>query len=324
MYSLGPVFQTSQDWLQVLDLAIALQDRSSEARAVWGLWTASTYGGRALEALPYAQQFQQLSGHRNDTGMQLMGERIVAISECNLGRLKAAHDRLQTMLARYDAQSHRWQTPGFLIDHGAMARATLARVLWLQGEPAAGNALAQQVLAKVQAQGHAISQCYVLLEAILPLAFMQFDREAVERGLRLLADLADQNGLVIWKASVRVMRLAARLMAGAPVDASALWESLADLSATGYEAHHGWLCGVIAERLGARGDGALALGFAEAALTRCEATGEAWIVPELLRVKARLLGNAGRDDAAGRILSEAFEMAGGQGASLWQSRIAEP
>lgn len=322
MYTPGPLPQSSEEWRRVLQLAIELNDFSHQARAVWGLWTACNYGGRAREAMAFASRYNALSGLQNQTAMQVLGDRIIGVSEFYLGQLETARSRLEGMLDRYAPSAHRWKTLGFVIDHGMMARATLARLLWLLGKPDRAWALAQQTLAAAQQQGHAISQCYVLLEGVLPLAFMLRDRDAVSMGIKLLGDLSEQNGLAIWKAAVRVLWLVARLTGGSPVQAVVLFESLADLSATGYEAHHAWLSGLIADELGKQGDTEAALGLIDAALARCDATGEAWIVPELLRVKASILATSPKQQAAAAaILCDALALADQMHALSWRLRI---
>lgn len=317
MYTPGPTAQTARDWERVLEIATGLDNRPSQARAVWGLWTAAIYGGRAREAAAYAAHYAELSEQQNHGAMKLLGQRIIGVSAAALGQLEFARDRLEYMVSRYVPSSHRWKTLGFVIDHSVMAKATLARVLWLQGNPGRGWELAKAAAAA--AQSHAISHGYVLIEAVLPLAFMLRDEEAVAQGVRQLRGLADQNGLAIWKAAVRVLWLASRLAAGASVPVPSLQDSLAALSATGYEAHHGWLCSVIAEALGAQGQTEAALRFADAALARCERTGEAWIVPELLRVRSEILWERNGQVAD---LVRASKLAREQGALAWEGRIS--
>ncbi len=321
-YTPGPLPHSIEEWRRVLDLATELGDFSHQARAIWGLWTAGNYGGRAREAMDYASHFSALSTQQGHAAMQVLGQRIIGVSEFYLGQLDTARSHLEDMLDRYAPSAHRWKTFGFVIDHGMMARATLARLLWLLGKPDRAWALAQQALAATQRQDHAISQCYVLLEGVLPLAFMLRDRNAVSLGIQLLGTLSEQNGLSIWKAAVRVLWLAARLTGGSPVQAVVLFEGLADLSATGYEAHHGWLSGLIADELGKQGEADAALRLIDTALTRCDATGEAWIVPELLRVKASILaGSHAQHEAAAVLLCRALALADQQHALSWRLRI---
>ena len=80
---------------------------------------------------------------------------------------------------------------------------------------------------------------------------------------------------------------------------------------------------MIAEQLGLRGEVEAAGSLVETALARCDLTGEAWIVPELLRVKAGLLSRVpGHDDGASVALARAQALAREQNALAWQLRIA--
>jgi hypothetical protein len=307
----------------VLSLATRLDDPSIRSRAVWGLWTAHCYGGRPREALEQATAFSCLSARRGDQARQLLGDRITGVALHYLGDQDAARELLQDMIARYAPDLHRWQTLGFSIDHGLMAKATLARILWLQGRPAEAQHMGREALSAVRSQGHAISICYVLTEAAIPLALMARDDEAAARGLRLLEDVAAQNGLAIWQAAARFTQLAAQLARGDRVGLAPLREALAALQRTGYTMHAAWLCGIAAEALAKQGELSGAAVLIEEALTTCAAAEEGWAVAELLRVKAQVVLAATSDAAAAEaLLRQGLDLAERQHALAWELRAA--
>lgn len=323
MYSTGPVPQTAALWRTVLEDATALDDAEFQARALWALWTASIYGGAPREALGFAEQFSSLAAERRDTAKLLMGERLIGVALHALGEQQAARERLEGLLARYAPSVHRWHTLGSQIDQGLMARSTLSRILWLQGFPDRALKLREQALQGVRAQGHAIALCYVLFASAIPVAFEAGDIDAARAALDLLQDVAAQNGLTIWLAGGRCVRLVIEARS-APVPVERLHASLADLRTTGYLSHGAWLSGLMAEAVGRQDDTAAGLTLVNQALTDCERSGEQWYVAELLRIKGELTAQdpAAATGVARELMQKALDIARRQGALSWELRAA--
>ncbi len=96
----------------------------------------------------------------------------------------------------------------------------------------------------------------------------------------------------------------------------------ARFSAHGY---HTTALGNLAEGLAAAGDLAGGHRAIDAALAQSRRYEERWCLPELLRIKARVLaleGNADSAIAAEDCLSESLDWAGTQGAWSWELRAA--
>jgi predicted ATPase/DNA-binding winged helix-turn-helix (wHTH) protein len=325
MYTPGPVAETTATWEAVLAIAIEFGDQMSEARALWGLWTACIYGGMPRAALAFAERFHRLSVTQHDaTARSLLGERAIGVSLHYMGQQQAARDCLQAMIDHYSPAVHRWQTLGFQIDHGMMARATLARILWLQGFPDQAVAMTAQAVEAARRQGHAISFCYVLFEAALPVALLVGDLDAATQALDTLQELAVQNGLAIWQSGAACMRLAIRFAQGQTIPTPQLHAALQGLSATGYTAHSAWLTSIFATACGAQGATAAGQALADKALSECDKSAENWCVPELLRIKAELLMQDPLTPrkTAEALLHQAQDLARKQGARSWEQRIA--
>jgi hypothetical protein len=102
------------------------------------------------------------------------------------------------MLSAYVPAVHRWNTLGFRIDHGIVARATLARVLWVQGETARALRLAEITAEAAQDYAHEMVTCYVLVEALVPIALMMDEHDIAARALAKLRDISSRVGFSIW------------------------------------------------------------------------------------------------------------------------------
>ena len=322
MYNPGPLPQTVRAWERVLEIATEAEFGPGQARALWGLWTASTYGGRPRDALGYAQRHAAVKIADEDV-MYLPSERIIGVALHLMGDQRAARARLEAMLARYVFLRPGYYTPGFQLDQGAMARVTLVRVLWVMGQTADALAMLEEVLREVRGANHALSVCYAIIEAAIPILLMAGDPHAAARELELLQRLADQNGFAIWQAGARAMHVAIRSAQGEAVPAVDVVEAFSALRVTGYTAPATWLAGFLAdarttqESLDAHAD------RVASAIADGERFGELWHVPELLRVQATLTVLA-RPDAsreARDLLVRAANLAHEQGAEAWERRI---
>ena len=80
--------------------------------------------------------------------------------------------------------------------------------------------------------------------------------------------------------------------------------------------------GVLAEGLLARGQISDALETVDGAIGRCRASGEAWCLAELMRIRAMALAGASRLTEAVAALTDGFEIARAQGALAWELRLA--
>ena len=318
-YTAGPVAQTMEAWKRVLILATRAAFPEGEARAFWGLWTACSYGGQPREALGYAQRYAvtQIDDGYATTG--ILGERIIGVSLHLLGEQAAARARLEGMLARYTPFPH-FYTPGFQLDHAAMTRVTLVRVLWVMGDSEAALTLLDEVMPEVRRVKHPLGVCYAVIEAAVPVLVMTGDLDGAARELDLLRSVADQNGFAIWQAGARAMRLAIDAARGEALPARDVQDVFSALHATGYTAPAAWLSGLVADARGSQESSAARIGRVDEAIAHGERFGEMWTVPELLRVKATLTAPDHPVEAQA-LLVRAAALARKQGAAAWERRI---
>ena len=323
MYNPGPLPQTVRAWERVLEIATDAGFRPGQARALWGLWTASTYGGRPREALGYAQRHAAVKIDDEDTITHLPSERIIGVALHLMGDQLAARARLEGMLAKYVFQRPGYYTPGFQLDQGAMARVTLVRVLWVMGQADDALAMLNEVLREVRRANHAISVCYAIIEAAIPILLMAGDPHAAARELELLQRLADQNGFAIWQAGAQAMHVAIRSARGEAVAAHDVLEAFSALRATGYTAPAAWLAGFLADARATQESLDAHAERVASAIVDGERFGELWHMPELLRVQATLTVLARPDAAceARDLLARAANLAHEQGAETWERRI---
>jgi predicted ATPase/DNA-binding winged helix-turn-helix (wHTH) protein len=326
VYTRGPGPETIAAWESVLEAATGLGDTEYQARALWGLWNAYIYGGAPRVGLTFARRFFDLAQSAADAAKLLMGHRIIGISLHYLGDQSDARNHIQKMLARYVRTVHRWHTVGFRVDQSIVARATLARILWLQGFPDQAIRISKTAVDDAQAYEHAMSTCYVLVEAAIPLSLMTGDLDAAEGLLAMLRDQLSRHGFVIWEACARCFQEALLIRRG-DVDAGLrrLGVALDELRETGFLAPLTALLAVQAEGLSDVGQTAAGLAVIDVALARCERDEQRWCIADLLRIKGELASKESismRDSSPDEYFLKALDWARRQGALSLELRAA--
>jgi predicted ATPase/DNA-binding winged helix-turn-helix (wHTH) protein len=326
VYTSGPNKETIGAWADVLAIATDLNDTEQQARALWGLWNAHIYAGAPRAALPFAERFLTLAALTDNETKRLLGHRLIGIALHALGRHAEARSHIEHMLARYSRATHKWLTTGLRIDHGMMARATLARILCLGGFPDTALGETAETVAAIQANDHPMALCYVLVEAGVPLSLIVGDLAGAERYLSLLLGLSERHGYAAWAAWARLFRAALLIRSGDGSAGLALYQlAEPELSRTGFAEGVTAGLGLIAEALGGAGRIDEGLAVAEQALARVSDDGERWYIPELLRVTGELM--AWQTDTTTitvpeGYLRQALNEAQKQGALLWELRAA--
>ncbi|WP_063499521.1 ATP-binding protein [Paraburkholderia phytofirmans] len=324
VYTVGPTKDTHDRWSDVLSLAIAVGDAHFESRAVWGLWNAHQYGGEAHEALLLARRFNALAQQHGDTTNRVIGRRIEGIALHYAGEQAAAREQLEGMLNTYVPAVHRWNALGFRIDHGIVARATLARVLWVQGETERALRLAEIAAEAAQDYAHEMVTCYVLVEALVPIALMMGERDIAARALAMLRDIASRVGFSIWLSACSCYEeYLFSVVPGEHRQRLALFRLAIDkLHETGFLAPLTFLLCRFAQAQADYGRFDEAMTAINEALRHCERTGERWYYAEICRVKGAIVQMTGGGGDAGTWFLAGLESASRQGAGALEVRAA--
>jgi hypothetical protein len=218
---------------------------------------------------------------------------------------------------------HAWQLLGSRLDQATVTRATLARVLWLQGYPDQALGLIDRAMRDAVADNYPMSMLYVLVEAAIPVSLFAGDVVSVRRFLGILLDQAPQTGFRIWQTYGRcfeAMLLAMDDARGLQVPEFA--DAIRELRETGFCAHLTMFLGALAGVEGAASRVAEGLRAIDDALAWCETHAERWLIAELLRIKADILLRHGQEAQAAAHLQDALEWARRQGALSWDLRTA--
>ncbi|NMJ41079.1 hypothetical protein GWK16_07500 [Roseomonas sp. JC162] len=323
MYAIGRVERSTAAWRAALDLAEALGDRDYQQRALWALWADRTNHGAFREALAIADRFRALmASEEADATDRLVGERMTGASLHFLGEQARARAHIDHMIERYVAPSRRSHVVRYQFDQLVTARITRARILWLQGFPDQALQEVEASVARAISLSHTLSLCNVLAQAACPIALLAGDHAAAARHLALLRRHTGAQALDVWRAYAdgfegEFLARTGRPETGLPL----LRDAVEELRRAHFTQYLTAFLAALGDCLIAQGQAEDGLAVIEEALARCEATGERWCLPELLRLKGEALIALARPDA-GALFEASLALAREQGVPAWELRAA--
>ncbi len=325
MYARGLVPELGVIWARIFEIAERLGDTKYQLRSLWGRWAFHVSGNEHQVALQLAQRFCALAAKQPDQTEELVGERMMGVSQFWLGDLPAARRHLERVLARHAAPHYRSYIIRYQTDPHVTARAVLARILWLQGFPEQALRTAEGAVEDAGAINHEVSLCYALAHGGCSIALWIGDLDRAERYVTMLLDHSASHALPYWGALGRIHQ-AVLVMRRGDIDRGLrlLRIVLDDLSAMSAMNYLMFLSN-LAEAFGRAGQIADGLATTERAIQRSENIEERWVIAELLRVKGELVllqGGSGAAAEAETHFRQALDWARRQGALSWELRTA--
>jgi predicted ATPase/DNA-binding winged helix-turn-helix (wHTH) protein len=312
-------------WTRALEIAENLDDTEHQLRSLWGLWLFQTASSQHRLALALARKFSSIAASLSDRNDQLIGERLIGVSQHWLGDQLRARRYIEHMLGHYVVPAPKSHVIRFQSDQRATALAFLARVLWLQGFPDQAARTVETSIDEARATNHANSLCYVLGHAACLIALLNGDLATAEHYAGMLLDESTRQALPVWRALGRSYQGALAIKRGDVMTGLRLLQAGFDeLGEAGFAALQ-LIPLLTAEVLGRAGRIAEGLAAIEEAIDRSERTEECWRMGELLCVKGELLLSQGTEGAAAvaeDLFRRALDLARRQGALSWELRAA--
>jgi predicted ATPase/DNA-binding winged helix-turn-helix (wHTH) protein len=300
----------SEDHLQKARvIAQKTDDTTHELKVLWMLYGIAGNSGNYRKELAYAEMYNATASASMDAMAESRRHRILGRSFGDLGRLALAREHLELALRTNGASMPRLTLNAYEINDWIAARATLARILWLQGFPDDAKKEADQCIAEALQVGHEQSTCWAIAFSLCPIAIWRGDFGQAETLVSLLLERSEivfehyhEWGLLYRQFLGQAISTSGRADAICHSNVKAKIPAQADLFATF--------------------DGAF---VGPDTLARAQADEEIWCAPELLRAWACRLVSGGDKTAhseAEAMLLHSFELAQRQDAKAWQLRTA--
>jgi predicted ATPase/DNA-binding winged helix-turn-helix (wHTH) protein len=326
--TMGPAERAKTLLTEALEIADALNHLRAQARALTTLVPIYAFRGEYARGQIAAERMEQIA-HRIDDPIQLrLAYQQMGVMLFLRGRPREAQQYLERVLRFSAASGDRRDAIYYNSNDHAVARAMLARALWVQGFAEQALHEARLSLKELQGTDHQLLLCQILNQGICRIATMTGDFATADREIARLIEMATDLNAHVWKTVGHFLKgnlLVERgeFAQGLPV----LRDAFETCDRTGWRLSYAEFKGVLA--LGLAGTGRLdealvALDDAMAA-DREGADGRGWYAPELLRIKGELLLQQATDQAmltAEDCFDRAAQMARAQGALFWELRAA--
>lgn len=323
MFTQGNSELAEKALLRALDIAVALGDRSSQLRLLGRLQIFYERIGDFPSSLAWAEQAVEVGNLIGKPEAIAVAASLAGISHHLLGNQTLARQELELSL-RNSVPAQRSDTIHYGFDHRNRTGLGLARTLWLMGFPDQARCWAERVEAEAAALDHAVTHCIALVWTLC-IHIWTGDLDKATAGLKTFTRIAETNAFGPYAAAAIGIRGAIAIRSGLAGDAVALLEeSLARLHGMRYELLTTSFEISLAEGLVLNGQHEKALKQANSTIEHCRKSGDAFALPELLRIKADVLRILTPDDinAVETLLDESITMARQQGARAWELRAS--
>jgi predicted ATPase len=325
-------------WHDVLWLATDKHNEEFQSRALWGLWNATLAGAQIHASLMYATLFQMLADERGIELQRILADHVVAVSLHSLGAHAEARVRLENVLSGLAAQQYSASRPSeFRADPSVVANGTLARIIWIQGDPDRAMAMIDAAVDSVSADRPEPSLSHVLAAVAVPLALLSGDLPTAARYLDMLRAQARLHRFEIWRECCDCLGAHLDILNGQfDKGLRALERSLVALRARGFRRLLTPPLGVYAQAQAHAGRTVEARQILLETLAFCNKNGEEIFSPDIWRIlgvvalleahsaAAQGLSPTEYEADAQSSFLRAIQMAQQQGARMWELRAAVP
>jgi predicted ATPase/DNA-binding winged helix-turn-helix (wHTH) protein len=312
---------------KAIDDAESLDDVGSQLQALWAVWMQRINNGENRAAQDAAERFLRIAQHHGRLADVLVGDRFMGNTMHYGGNQPQARRDFERMLDRYVTPDDQRHSVWFFYDQRVLARAILARVLWLQGFLDQAKELAQASLREAEATDHRLSVCHNLGMAVCPIALMTGDLATARWSVAMLMDLVKGDSLTFWTSWGSCLQAHLLIKQGDAGAGVAMLRSALDIRGrTAWKIRLPEFLGILAEGLARIGRFTEAVATIDEALADSDRDGRRWYVAELLRLKGDVLLQEAESlmiPIAVDCFSAALEVAEQQGALFWQLRAAQ-
>lgn len=325
-YAAGSVDRSWDALSEAFDISERLGETDIQLRTLWAMWSHRLNRGEHRATRDLAERFVQVARHAGNADDVLIGDRLLGATLHYEGRQREARPYLERFLDLYVADGPRRRSMWVHLDQRLYARSYLARTLLLQGLADQAKRHAQAALADAQAAGDEISLCFYFGEVATPIALVIGDLAAAAGSISALIELSSRQSATYWTSYGPCLQAVLLLRRGELADGiTLLTSSLEAFRGIGQTIDYLSLLGALAGGLAEAGRCAEALSTIEEALADSRRDGRGWYLPELLRIKGKLLLQEAKipsTAAAEACFHQSIETAQRQGALYWELRAA--
>jgi tetratricopeptide (TPR) repeat protein len=196
--TMGPPTQATALLTEALETADALNDLHVQARALSPLVPICAFRGQYAKGQSAAERIEQVAHRIGDPKHLRLAYQQMGVTLFLRGRLRVAQQYLERIL-RFPAAGDRWDAIYYNSNDHAVARAMLARALWIQGFTDQALEVARLSLEELQGGDQPLLLCQVLNQGICRVATMTGDFVTADREIARLIGLANTLNAHLWE-----------------------------------------------------------------------------------------------------------------------------
>ncbi len=328
LHTRGPSEQAQTVLTEALESAEALGDLHAQLRVLLDLASVIGFRGEYARAAAASERARAIAQKIGDTTGVVFADRRIGMILLRIGRLTEAQRCFERVISSPLYRQEGVVPSGRHSGERAMARAMLARALWLRGFSERALQEAQASLGEVRGSDHQLTMCRVPLYGMGRITPMTGHFAAAETAISSIIEAATRAAAPFWTTAGQFLRgklLVERHQFSEGL--TVLREAFDICNQTGWRLSYPEFMGSFALALAGLGR------LDEAHDAVCKAIdaagggedGQQWYVPELLRIKGKVLFRQGSNQAvqaAEACFDQAAEMAREQGALFWELRAA--
>jgi class 3 adenylate cyclase/predicted ATPase len=291
---------------------------------LYGFWAAHyvAFNGDVLREL--AVQFLGLAEKQKAVVPFMVGHRLMGATLAFTGNIAEGRAHYDQAIALYDPAQHRPLALRFGQDVAVTILSFRSQALWFLGYPEAARADAEHALQAARESGHAGTLMYAL--SIAPLThFLNGDYGIASTLAEEVVALADERGVLFWKALGTMNRGCILSLTGNPADAiQTITTGITGWRSTAATVWMPLFLPYLARSYAAVGEFEEAWRCIDEAISAVEATSERWCEADIHRTAGEVTlmspePNAAKAEAH---FERALTVARGQNAKSWELRAA--
>src|ERR1700692_1414893 len=324
LITMGPPDQAKTLLTEALETADALNDLKAQAEALLTLLAIYSFHGEYGRGQIGGERSEQIAPRIGDPAYLRFAYQQMGAAHLTRGRPREAQQYLERVLRFPAAPGDRRGVIYYNSNDHVVARAMLARALWIQGFTEQALNEARLSLEELQGTDPPLQLCRILYQGICRIATITGDFATADREIARLIEVATGFNAHVWVTSGHFLKGQLLVERGEFAQGLlVLRDAFETCDRTGWHISYAEFKSALA--LGLAGTGRLdealiALDDAMGA-DRKGADGRGWYAPELLRIKGEVLLQQAADQlvlAAEDCFTQAAQMAREQGALFWE------
>ena len=326
--TMGSPNQATTLLIEALETADALSDLNAQAAALSTLVPIYAFRGEYAKGETAAERIEQIAHRIGDPILLRLAYQQRGVTLFLRGRPREAQQYLERILQLPTASGDRRDAIYYNSNDRAVARAMLARTLWMQGLTDQGLKEARLSLEELQGTDHQLLLCQVLNQGISRVATMTGDFATADRVIARLIEVARGFNAPVWETVGHFLKGQLLVERGEFAQGLlVLRDAFETCDRTGWHLSYAEFKSALALGLAGTGrlDEALVAIDDALAANREGAHGRGWYAPQLLRIKGEVLLQQAAGQfapAAEECFHKAAEIAREQGALFWELRVA--